>query len=255
MLLIGWSSAAYAAEWTDIMGTITTGGGTPLCAMVLANGQYMFTCDPQGEYNLYVPFDESGRITLFGFCDGFMPFKTTLSSGGWFDIKMSPCEQSGTVSECSGVIECLELLKGNWTFCALGTDSYVLSDIASDDNGYYISGYDEYNNVAVGSYDEDSETWTLFASGSSLDYFYSFTTDGRHILSGCYYLIDKESGEWSDCYELFGRKSPSKRRSDTPNTPDVKNVKKWYPADTIHSDLLKKYHLLKEKLTERVYGR
>jgi hypothetical protein len=53
---------------------------TPLCALVLANGQYMFTCgDSLGLYDLTVPLDENGEITLYGFCSGFFPFKTVLT--------------------------------------------------------------------------------------------------------------------------------------------------------------------------------
>jgi hypothetical protein len=53
---------------------------TPLCALVLANGQYMFTCgDSLGLYDLTIPLDENGEITLYGFCSGFSPFKTVLT--------------------------------------------------------------------------------------------------------------------------------------------------------------------------------
>lgn len=53
-------------------------GETPLCAMVLANGQYEFSCNGHGEYELEAPLDEKGEITIFGFCDGFKPFKYVL---------------------------------------------------------------------------------------------------------------------------------------------------------------------------------
>ncbi len=50
--------------------------GTPLCSMVLANGQHMFSCeDNLGKYEMEVPLNETGEITLFGFTDGFQPFK------------------------------------------------------------------------------------------------------------------------------------------------------------------------------------
>ena len=62
--------------WETIQGTVTY-NGTPLCAMVLANGQYMFSCDPDGEYQLSVPLDSNGEITLFAFVDGLAPFKVT----------------------------------------------------------------------------------------------------------------------------------------------------------------------------------
>ncbi|MGB5993148.1 MAG: hypothetical protein WBG61_12555, partial [Desulfobacterales bacterium] len=61
----------------DIAGSVSL-EGTPLCAMVLANGQYMFSCDPYGEYQLSVPLDGNGEITLFVFVDGLQPYKQTL---------------------------------------------------------------------------------------------------------------------------------------------------------------------------------
>ena len=42
------SGTAYAAERVDISGTVMY-EETPLCAMVLANGQYMFSCAGEGE--------------------------------------------------------------------------------------------------------------------------------------------------------------------------------------------------------------
>ncbi len=43
--------------------------------LVLANGEYMFTPQDTGKYELTVPLDANGEITLFGFCDGLQPFK------------------------------------------------------------------------------------------------------------------------------------------------------------------------------------
>ncbi len=105
--------AASAAEWTDIVGKVTAEDGTPLCTMVLANGQHMFTCDPAGEYALSVPLGENGQITLFAFCDGFAPFKEIMTPdrAAGFDIAMSPASpDSGTMivtSEFANV--------GEWT--------------------------------------------------------------------------------------------------------------------------------------------
>ena len=64
---------------TFISGTVTY-SGSPLCAMVLANGQYMFTCGADlGMFDLEVPLDTNGEITLYGFCSGFSPFKAILT--------------------------------------------------------------------------------------------------------------------------------------------------------------------------------
>jgi len=62
-------------NWVRISGTVAY-DGTPLCAMVLANGQSMFSCrDDLGTFDLEVPLDGNGEITLFGFCSGFAPYK------------------------------------------------------------------------------------------------------------------------------------------------------------------------------------
>ncbi|MDG4597654.1 MAG: hypothetical protein P9F75_18540 [Candidatus Contendobacter sp.] len=66
-----------------ITGSITH-EGAPLCALVLANGQFMFTCGdplPKGEFDLTVPVDDQGQITLFGFSSGLAPFQQTLEPG------------------------------------------------------------------------------------------------------------------------------------------------------------------------------
>ncbi|MBN1833897.1 MAG: Ig-like domain-containing protein, partial [Deltaproteobacteria bacterium] len=65
--------------WLQISGEIAY-EETPLCSMVLANGQHMFTCgNDLGIYDLEVPLDQNGEITLYGFCAGFSPFKTKLA--------------------------------------------------------------------------------------------------------------------------------------------------------------------------------
>ncbi len=83
--------SAHAAEWIYINGNVTAENGTPLCAMVIANGQNMFSCDPAGEYELNVPLNNYGEIVLYSFVDGCKPFKMTLAPTGAvsFDITMT----------------------------------------------------------------------------------------------------------------------------------------------------------------------
>ena len=64
--------------WVEIAGSVSL-EGTSLCAMVLANGQHMFSCDGNGEYQLSVPLDGNGEITLFTFVDGLQPYKEIIS--------------------------------------------------------------------------------------------------------------------------------------------------------------------------------
>ena len=57
-----------------VSGSITI-GSTPVCALVLANGQSMFSCGGAGQYSLDVPLDQDGNVTLMVFAAGFKPYK------------------------------------------------------------------------------------------------------------------------------------------------------------------------------------
>ena len=65
--------------WSRISGTVN-GSGTSLCAMVLANGQFMFSCGQTlGQYDLTVPLDAGGKITHYVFVSGFQPYKLVFA--------------------------------------------------------------------------------------------------------------------------------------------------------------------------------
>jgi hypothetical protein len=80
-LEINYTTELVKSGWVKIKGTVTY-NGSPVCAMVLANGQYMFTCTGDGSFELTSPLDGDGQITLFGFCSGFSPFKAIFDSSG-----------------------------------------------------------------------------------------------------------------------------------------------------------------------------
>jgi hypothetical protein len=46
---------------------------TSVCAMVLANGKYLFSCDGTGSYALNIPLDSKGQFKLQVYADGFAP--------------------------------------------------------------------------------------------------------------------------------------------------------------------------------------
>jgi uncharacterized protein YkwD len=49
--------------------------------MVLANGQQTFTCgESLGRFDLTVPANELGKITIFAFADGFQPYRETFGA-------------------------------------------------------------------------------------------------------------------------------------------------------------------------------
>ena len=64
-----------AGQWIDISGEVVVGldEQTAICAMVLANGQYMFSCDGAGNYTLNIPLDSNGQVKLQVYADGFAP--------------------------------------------------------------------------------------------------------------------------------------------------------------------------------------
>ena len=46
---------------------------TPICALVLANGQFMFSCDGTGNYALNIPLDANSQFKLQAYADGLAP--------------------------------------------------------------------------------------------------------------------------------------------------------------------------------------
>jgi hypothetical protein len=72
-----WKKVGATPKWVEIYGVVNY-GIKPVCSMVLANGQHMFTCSGDGSFKLRVPLDKDGKITLFSFCSGLSPFRTTI---------------------------------------------------------------------------------------------------------------------------------------------------------------------------------
>ena len=63
-----------AGKWIEISGSVLLQNTqTPICAMVLANGQYAFSCDGTGGYALNIPLDTNGQFKLQVYADGFAP--------------------------------------------------------------------------------------------------------------------------------------------------------------------------------------
>ena len=63
---------------------------TPICGMVLANGQYMFTCDGTGNYALNIPLDTNGQFKLQVYADGFAPITQKFDEfGASNDVRMA----------------------------------------------------------------------------------------------------------------------------------------------------------------------
>jgi hypothetical protein len=66
-------------DWINISGKVLLQNSqTPVCAMVLANGQHMFSCDGTGSYALNIPLDTNGQFKLQVYADGFAPTTQTF---------------------------------------------------------------------------------------------------------------------------------------------------------------------------------
>ncbi len=106
--------------WVTLSGTVAH-DGSPLCAMILANGQNTFTCSDPGKFELDIPLDANGEITLYGFASGFQPYKQ-VRSGQEPEASLLPLAQGS----------CWEF---GWTQYE---SSYAMSDTSySLETGYY----------------------------------------------------------------------------------------------------------------------
>ena len=151
------SSIASAA---DIDGSVETSDGTGLCSMVLASGQYMFSCNPNGPLSLkHLPTEIDGTVKRQVYVDGFFPRVDILpgsvnetvlmarsgtcpsyntpydpafvpgSAGMWINISGTVYLQNSQTPVCAMV-----LANGQYMFTCDGTGNYALS-IPLDTNG------------------------------------------------------------------------------------------------------------------------
>ncbi len=161
-------------DWVNINGTVTY-NGTPVCAMVLANGQYTFTCSGDGSFDLDVPLDGNGQITVFAFCSGLAPFQQVIypSEGQGMQIELEDAEGGsgmdvtytvttinttwvrleGTVSFNGMPVCAMVLANGQYMFTCSGDGSFSL-DVPLDDVGsitlfVFCSGLPPYKYVIV----------------------------------------------------------------------------------------------------------
>ena len=151
------NSLSFAAnnDWPNINGTVSY-NGTPVCAMVLANGQYMFTCSGDGSFNVDVPLDGNGQITVYTFCSGLSPWKQIIypedgidmqielqaSDGGQgmdvsYDLQGIDSKWirvTGTVTYNGSPVCAMALANGQYMFTCSGDGSFSL-DVPLDSNG------------------------------------------------------------------------------------------------------------------------
>lgn len=163
--------------YVAVQGSVRTGDGIPVCALVLANGDYMFSCDGNGTFSLNVPLDDQGQVTLFAFADGFAPYRDTAVPGGLPPVVQTRTADPGSPLiamtrgmacatnswvRLSGAIEsrggdplcALVLANGQHTFsCGASQGRYDLT-VPADDNGNitlfgFADGFQPYRETFV----------------------------------------------------------------------------------------------------------
>ncbi len=180
-LIIGTST--YASDWATISGKVVTEDGVPLCAMVLANGQHIFSCAGEGKYEMSVPLD-NGELTLFGFVAGYSPFKQVLKpeNATGFEIEMTVSESpptimthriiplspgwvniSGTFLTEDGTPICgMVLANGQHMFSCAGEGRYELDVPLGPDGNITLYGFAE----GFAPYSENISGIVLFPTGN-----------------------------------------------------------------------------------------
>lgn len=83
-------NAAWGQPRVQVDGHVWS-GSTPLCALVLANGQSIFSCGPDGPFELQnVPLDANGQVEVQIFVSGFAPFRQTVMPTGASSLASLP---------------------------------------------------------------------------------------------------------------------------------------------------------------------
>ncbi len=237
LMVSGMGFPTEAATWVPIQGHVRLADGTPICAMVLANGQYMFSCGGDGAYTLNVPLDPQGQVTLFAFADGFAPFRVTAVPAQlpglvrpWTAVPGSPLIAMTRGMECaantwvhiSGDIEsfggaplcAMVLANGQHMFsCDASQGRYDLT-VPADENGNitvfgFADGFQPYSETFTapecvshafdGSYKGTATSTTPFDQfGESCGTgYFQFSVYGDH-------LTGSATDTWGDQYSIDG---------------------------------------------------
>ncbi|WP_409523052.1 trypsin-like serine peptidase [Nitrincola sp. MINF-07-Sa-05] len=73
------STPVSTGSRVKVKGKVSVGSSTPVCGLVLINGQHAFTCNGSGSYELDVPVDGNGKVAIQFFADGLEPLSRTFS--------------------------------------------------------------------------------------------------------------------------------------------------------------------------------
>jgi len=162
IVLTGADPAITEGDLVDLSGTVQDAGGTDLCSMVLASGQFMFTCNPDGLFALTdLPRENDGTVKRQVYADGFLPridvlqdsvdetvvitragtcpsYNTPYDPGVFPDSAGQRIDISGAVllQDTQTPICAMVLANGQFMFSCDGSGSYALN-IPLDTNGQF----------------------------------------------------------------------------------------------------------------------
>ncbi len=135
-------------NYRTIRGRVTY-NGNPECTMVLINGQYAFTCDGTGEYELVVPLNPQGQVMVQAFCRNLAPYRQAITPAAevtTHDVAMAKEDKPdlsvtidaqmveggqarvrGTVTHNANPLNAMVLINGQYTFTPQSTGAYDLN--------------------------------------------------------------------------------------------------------------------------------
>jgi hypothetical protein len=181
------SGGPPSSEGLDLTGGVQNAGGTGLCGLVLASGQFVFSCNPNGPFSLLdLPLAGDDTVKRQIYVNGFFPNVVTLRDSIDETVVMTPASNcpdynsfpdpgvfqgsagkqinvSGTVllQDTSTSLCAMVLANGKFDFSCDGSGNYS-GTINLDSNGQYtlqvyadgfapmIQAFDEFSpNVTV----------------------------------------------------------------------------------------------------------
>jgi hypothetical protein len=244
ILAVKQQSSGNTGGTTRLTGNVRY-NGSPMCAMVLANGKYMFTCSGDGSFDLNVPLDGNGQITVYSFCSGLAPFKQVIypyqsqglnidlgASGNgtemdvdfsWTDIGGGKIRLDGTIRYNGRPVCAMVLANGQYAFTCSGDGSFRL-DVPLDGNGEitvygFCSGLPPYKYVLAPTLNGGNEdlsmvdlvgNWHISIDVSGVDtsnYYISVTlySNGTFSYTEYYYGNVYDSGMGTWSYNTTSR--------------------------------------------------
>lgn len=185
LLFLGLPGQPAATASQVSVGGYVLSNATPLCALVLVNGQTQFSCDGTGRYDMQVPLDENGLVTVMVFADGFAPFNQILppDQASEYPVAMVPDQQSPSLQTYAAVQTSAQegrflvtgvVVSGSRPVCALvlanGSNLFSCGeslgqfslDVPSDEQGnitlmIFAAGFKPYKQTIVADPDTDGD--------------------------------------------------------------------------------------------------